>query len=113
MYKTFFFFFQPTAATETDKIEAVVSLRYENPVPVRFSASNYGIGGGKKQSDIIFDYSKDTVKVEGLGICAPVFQRRIFMYAEKKGFKTVVKVDSLEFLKNVSFDSLVPDFSSN
>ncbi len=103
-----------TATTETDKIEAVVSLRYGNPVPVRFSASNYGIGGGKKQSDIIFDYSKDTVKVEGLGICAPVsFQRRIFMYAEKKGFKTVVKVDSLEFLKNVSFDSLVPDFSSN
>lgn len=103
-----------TAATESYKIEAVVSLRYGNPVPVRFSASNYGIGGGKKQSDIIFDYSKDTVKVEGLGIYAPVsFQRCIFMYAGKKGFKTVVKVDSLEFLKNVSFDSLVPDFSMN
>ena len=103
-----------TAATETNKIEAVVSLRYGNPVPARFSASNYAVGSGEKQSDIIFDYSKDTVKVEGLGIYAPVsFQRCIFMYAEKKGFKTVVKVDSLEFLKDVSLDSLVPNLSAN
>lgn len=103
-----------TATTETDKIEAVVSLRYGNPVPVRFSASGYAVGSGEKRSDIIFDYSKDTLKVEGLGIYAPAsFQRVLLVYPENKGFKIVVKVDSLEFLKDVSLDSLVPNFPSH
>lgn len=103
-----------TAATESYKIEAVLSLRYGTPVPVRFSASGYAVGSGEKQSDIIFDFSKDTLKVEGLCVYAPAsFQRVLLVYPEHKGFKTVVKVDSLEFLKDVSLDSLVPNFPSH